>query len=147
MKVNTEGFGGRGLNKGASVETNDKTKPKVTLTIVGSVESFAKIEPRRVSLSGSTEQELKSKVTIVPEQKYAFKILSAKAEKGEDILVKLEESKDGNGVKYAVNIDNTRKTAGRYVDKVIVKTDSVMRPEIQIDVYGNLFDPPKNKTP
>lgn len=147
MKVNTEGFGGRGLSKATSVETNDKAKPKLTLIISGSVESFAKIEPRRVSLSGSTEQELKSKVTIVPEQKYAFKVLDAKAEKGENIRVKLEESKEGGAVKYAINIDNTRTTVGRYVDKVIVKTDSVMRPEIQIDVYGNLFDSPKTKTP
>jgi hypothetical protein len=113
--------------------------------ITGQVESFAKIDPRRVSLSGSTEQELKARVTIVPDPKYAFKVLDAKAEKGENIRVKLEESKDGGAVKYAVDVNNTKTTSGRYVDKIIVRTDSVMRPEIQIDVYGNLFEPPKKK--
>lgn len=144
LKLNTEGYGGRGMNKPTLVETNDKAKPKLTLTLVGPVEIFAKIDPRRVSLSGTIEQELKAKVTIIPEQKYAFKVLEAKAERGEHIRVKLEKSEDG--MKYTILVDNLKKNAGRYVDRILVKTDSVMRPEIQIDVYGNLFEPPNKKS-
>ncbi|NJL60375.1 MAG: hypothetical protein HC887_12830, partial [Desulfobacteraceae bacterium] len=108
------------------------------MIIAGQVESFAKIDPRKVSLSGSTDQELKAKVTIVPDPKYVFKVLEAKAEKGENIRVKLQESKNGSATAYAIDVDNTKKNAGRYVDKIIVKTDSATRPEIQIDCLWKL---------
>ncbi len=143
--MNTEGFGGRSLSKATSIETNDKTNPNRTLIITGQVGSFAKIDPRRVSLNGTTEQELNAKVTIVPDPKYAFKVIEVKAEKGENIRVKLQKSENGAATAYVIDVDNTKTSAGRYTDKIIVKTDSTMRPEIQIDVYGNLFEPPKKK--
>jgi len=148
LKVDTEGFGGKTLSKGALVETNDKAHPRLNLKIQGQVEAFATIDPKRVNLNGATDQELRSKVTITPaNEKHIFKILDSKAEKGQDIRFKLEEVKESGKVRYVLNVESIRKTPGRYVDNIILKTDNSLRPEIQIGVYGNIFEPPKKKQP
>jgi hypothetical protein len=146
LKLNTDGYGGTTITKGALVETNDKARLKFSLNMKGNVQAFASIEPRRANLSGAIDQAIRSKITIIPDERYAFKVLESKAEKGQDIRFKLEEVRESGKLQYVLNIENTKKTPGRYVDNIILKTDSSLRPEIQISVYGNLFEPVKKKS-
>ena len=147
--MKTNGYGGRSIKKGATVHTNDKKRPTLRLTISGLVERFVKISPSRVVLSGYTDTEISRSVEILPVEKYPFTILDAKARKGEDIHFELSEMTDTNPQGYTLRIDNLKKSKGRYHDQIILKTDSKIKPVIQISVSGLIKDkePVEKRTP
>lgn len=136
--MNTKGYGGRRLKKGATIYTNDNKKPRLRLSISGDVEKFATIKPQAVILRGFTGEKVKGKVTIIPEQKYPFKILKARAKNGKDISVRLEEVKGPKGMQYALTVENQRPQKGRYFDTITLETDSKIRPTLTVRVYGDL---------
>jgi hypothetical protein len=126
------------MKKNAVVYTNDKNHPQQDLVISGPVEKFATIRPQHVSLRGYAGDAIKGKVTIIPEKKYAFKILSARAQNGKNINIKLDEIKKSGAPAYELNIENLKQETGRYYDTIILTTDSQIRPELNLRVYGYL---------
>ena len=122
------------------VFTDDKMRPNHSLSISGLVETFATITPRTLRLFGSSGQPLKATATIIPQDKYPFKILQAKAKKGDSIRYKLEDIKQSEKSGYLLVVENTKKVSGRYFDTIQLKTTSNIQPEIQIRVYGNITD-------
>lgn len=135
----TNGYGGRKLSKSIAVFTNDPKHPQLKLKIAGEVEKFATISPSRVRLDGAADKEIKAEVTIVPEEKYPFKIIETNTLKGENISIKLEETQKDDKPQYLLTITNMKKERGRYFDKVNLKTNSTIQPEITINVYGNIM--------
>lgn len=91
-------------------------------------------------MTGPADQEIVSKVVIVPEERYPFKILEAAPAKEGNIRVDYVEEKTDEGVRYVLSVFNLRKEKNRYFDTVVVKTDSDIQPELKISVYGNIFD-------
>lgn len=79
-------------------------------------------------------------VTIIPEKKYPFKIIKTTADKGTDIEFKIQEIKREDRHGYELIVKNTKKTKGRYFDKIHLITDSKIRPDIPIRVYGYIVD-------
>lgn len=69
--------------------------------------------------------------------------MGIKAKKGEYLTYKIEETKSFQGVKYLLTITNVRKEKGRYHDVLFLKTDSKLKPEIKISVYGNIRSAPQ----
>ncbi len=126
------------MKKTAGVYTNDKSRPRQDLIISGPVEKFATIRPQHVSLRGYAGDSIKSKVTIIPEKKYPFKILDARAQKGENINIQLAEVKKSSGQAWELKVENLRQKAGRFYDTIILKTDSDVRPQLNVRVYGYL---------
>ena len=126
------------MKKTAGVYTNDKNLPRQDLVISGPVENFATIRPQHVSLRGFVGDPVSGQVAIIPEKKYPFKILDARAKDGENINFKLDETKSANGQAYELKVENLRQTSGRYYDTIILKTDSKVRPELNVRVYGYL---------
>ena len=126
------------MKKGANVYTNDKNLPRQSLIISGSVDNFASIRPQYVSLRGYAGDSIKSKVTIIPEKKYSFKILDVRAKNGKHFSFKLDEVKKSGGQAYELNIENLTQKSGRYYDTIILTTDSQIRPELNVKVYGYL---------
>ncbi len=126
------------MKKTAGVYTNDKNRPRQDLVISGPVEKFVTIRPQHVSLRGFAGDPIKGQVTIVPEKKYPFKILDARAKDGKNINFQLDEVKNTNGQAYELKIENLREKTGRYYDTIILKTDSKVRPELNVRVYGYL---------
>lgn len=110
------------------------------MTISGKVESFATIIPKRVKLFGKADSEVSAKVSIIPTDKYPFKILSSHAKKGENIRLSLEEVKREQQPQYVLTISNTKNSSGRYFDTVYLKTDSKLKPELYVSIYGNITD-------
>jgi len=125
--------------------TNDPVKPKHGLTITGKVENIATISPSRVRFSGPAGQPLTASVNIIPEQKYAFKIIEAKAKKGEHIAVSLMEEEKSEGTAYVLTVDNLKKDKGRYVDTILLKTTSKIQPTIKIPVSGKIYETTQKK--
>jgi hypothetical protein len=126
------------MKKTAGVYTNDKNRPRQDLVISGPVEKFATIRPKHVSLRGFAGDSIKGKVRIIPEKKYPFKILDVRAQDGKNINFQLDEVRKSNGLTYELKVENLREKAGRYYDTIILKTDSKVRPELNVKVYGYL---------
>lgn len=126
------------MKKTAGVYTNDKNRPQQDLVISGLVENFATIRPQHVSLRGFAGDPIKGQVSIIPEKKYPFKILEARAKDGKNIKFKLDEINSPKGQAYELNVENLREKTGRYYDTIILKTDSKLRPELNVRVYGYL---------
>lgn len=131
------------MRKGVLVVTNDPQRPRVSLKIAGDVERVVTIRPSMVRLVGSVGKEIHSVVKIIPEEKYPFKILEVRSDRGEMIRYHLAEVKTSKAVSYELRIENLKKEVGRYSDVIHLKTDSRIKPEIKIPVYGNILKPPK----
>ena len=126
------------MKKTAGVYTNDKSRPQQDLVISGQVENFATIRPQSVSLRGYVGDSIKGMISIIPEKKYPFKILNAKAQSGKNVNVQLDEKTDSNGTAYELKVENLSQKSGRYSDTIILETDSKIRPELNVRVYGYL---------
>ena len=100
---------------------------------------FAGLEPAYARLVGPAGTEIKRTVTITRETDYPFNVLDAKANKGRDISLDIEEFSNDKGNGYLLTISNTKTTPGRYADKVILSTDSKVKPTITIPVYGQII--------
>jgi len=125
------------------VHSNDPHTPKLRLGVSGEVERFAIIKPRHVRLFGDVGQEIRQTVTIIPEKKYPFKILEAKARNGQFITYELKSEEGSGGTRYTLTIESTRTQPGRFMDSILLKTDSKIRPELRVNVFGLIRSPKK----
>ncbi len=121
--------------------TNDPTQKNLSLQVEGNVDNFVEITPARVRMAGQAGEDISKEVSIVPLEKYPFKIVGAKPEKEGNIRVDVTAAKDNKG--YLLTIHNLKQERTRYYDTVIVQTDSKIRPELTISVYGNIADKPR----
>lgn len=126
------------MQKTAGVYTNDKSRPQQDLVISGQVDNFATIRPQSLSLRGYVGDSIKGMISIIPEKKYPFKILNAKAQSGKNVNVQLDETTNSNGTAYELKVENLSQKSGRYYDTIILETDSKIRPELNVRVYGYL---------
>jgi hypothetical protein len=136
VRVNTAGYGGDRLRKSVVVYTNDPVSPVFTLSISGDVEAFAEIQPARALLQGAGDSPVFSQVRIVPKADYPFRVLETTARIGENIRFRLDaDNEDGP---FTLHVENLQKTAGRYNDLIVLKTNSSVHPEIKVHVIGNI---------
>lgn len=142
----TKGYGGRQMIKRIDVQTNDAQHPNLQLVVKGKVKKFATIRPKRVRLNGVVGDVIRQTVAIIPEKAYPFRIIETSAKPGDNIKFTLEEKPGESGHEYELIIENTHQKAGRYYEAVVLKTDSEIKPELEIRVYGNIVKP-KSKTP
>ncbi|MBU4345053.1 MAG: hypothetical protein L6247_05280 [Desulfobacteraceae bacterium] len=143
--MQTSGYGGKKIRKNILVQTNDKIRPGLSVTVTGCVEKFADIRPQRIILRGSTGQTIKAQVEITPGTKYPFKIISAMATHGKYIKFSIPDAKRSNAGGYVLTVENIRKEIGRYNDVIYLKTDSKLRPTIPIYVIGNILSTPPDR--
>lgn len=143
--MNTTGYGGRRIKKTAEVYSDDKNLPVVKLEISGVVENFVTINPRAISLRGFVGDTIKKSVTIIPEKKYDFKITKVRARNGKNISFQLEEVKGTGRSEYSLTVENLLNQEGNYSDLIIMETDSKIKPEVYVKVYGNLRQRPAKK--
>ncbi len=130
------------MKKTAEVHSNDKSLPIVRIEISGVVEKFVTIIPRAISLRGFVGDDIKKAVTIIPEKKYDFKITKVRARNGKHINFQLEEIKGTGRKEYSLTVENLLTKEGRYSDLIILETDSEIRSEVNVKVYGNLRQRP-----
>jgi len=126
------------MKKTASVYTNDKNRSRMDLTISGQVEKFVTIRPKHINLRGYTGDSIKALVSIIPEEKYPFKILKISAKDGKNIKFQVDEVESSANGAYELKVENLKPDSGRYYDTIFLETDSKIRPKISVRVYGNL---------
>ena len=90
---------------------------------------------------GYVGQPLKTIVKIIPEKKYPFTIIDTQTSDQKNIRYTLEETLDPPGTGYILSVENARKNRGNYHALISLKTDSKIKPLIQISIYGNILEP------
>ena len=125
------------------VQTDDPKQPSVSFVIMGHVEEFVHLKPKKVYLRGVAGTDIKKTVTIIPAEKYPFKILETRATNGRDISYTLEKNDNSVMRGYVLTVENIRKERGPYFDTINLRTDSKIRPIIKVRVYGNILNPRK----
>lgn len=114
--------------------TNDAGQPVVQLVMRGEVDRFAEINPRLLSLRGQAGEKLRGSISVVPEDKYPFKILGALARDGK-LTVNVSEAKESGRTAYTLWVENLKSEAGSFNDTVVLKTDSPLQPELDVRVF------------
>ena len=122
------------------VETSAAKQPNVSIEITGNVEKFANITPNKLILRGNAGEPITGTVTVSPDPKHPFKVLETKPKNGTDIQAKTEEKQENNATTYVVTVENLKKDPGRYYDVITLKTNSPVKPEIQLSVYGQILE-------
>jgi hypothetical protein len=78
-------------------------------------------------------------VTVSPDSKYPFKVLETKSKNGTDIQARIEGKQENNATLYIITVENLKKDPGRYYDVITLKTNSPIKPELQLSVYGQIL--------
>ncbi len=128
------------MKKNILVETSAAKQPNVSVEITGNVEKFVDITPNRLILRGLAGEPIIGSVTVSPDPKYPFKILETRPKNGIDIQARTEEKQENNRTSFIVTVENLKKDPGRYYDVIMLKTDSPVKPEIQVGVYGQILE-------
>ena len=115
------------------------------LTIIGNINNFVTIIPKRVTLRGFAPDPIVRTVKIIPEEKYPFKMVGDRTVNKKYISYELKEVKRSEKKEYVLTVANLKKEKGRYFETIKLKTDSKIRPEISIRVYGYILDRPSAK--
>jgi hypothetical protein len=140
IKVNTSGYGGRTLTKRITVKTNDPNKPSLYLTILGHVDKFVTIVPKRITLRGLAGNRILETVKVIPEKKYPFNIVGHNLRHGNNIRYEIEQVERSEGIEYVLTVENLKKEKGNYYNIISLKTDSKIQPLINIRVNGYILD-------
>jgi hypothetical protein len=111
----------------------------VELALTGKVEKFVDIQPERVRLTGRVGDPVSVIVRIVPRPDHPFKIKSVRAMRGQYIQSNLAAREEGGKPYYELTVSSTRPEPGRIVDVVYLETDSPVRPQLQVHVFGDII--------
>ncbi len=125
--------------KTADAYTDDPTHKTIKFKISGKVKKFAIITPNRIRLIGYPGEKLQNIVTIKPAGGYKFSIIGKKLLSGKYINVSLKQPDPAKKL-WKLTIINTKKTPGRYFDIITLKTNSKIKPDLTIRVFGYLFE-------
>jgi hypothetical protein len=104
--------------------------------VTGLVEVFAEIQPARVHFMGNAGEPLSIEVEIVPRKDYPFNITRIETQNGDFIKYEVIKKCTGAEGRCVLRVENTREQKGRYVDRLLLHTDSPLRPVIPIYVSG-----------
>lgn len=102
------------------------------------------IKPALVSLRGYSDGPIKRTVAIRPLPKYPFRITGIKAKNGKYIQFEIKDDPTPGKNGFLLTVENTKPDPGSYQDTIIVKTDSQLKPELNLPVYGFVRNRPGN---
>ena len=142
IKVKTDGYGGRTLKKKIKVLTDDLAMPTLYLTIQGAVEKVVDITPKSLVFQGDCGTVMEKTITIIPIPKYPLNVLSLKFKTGKYMTGTLEKTQINGKQAYKVIVKTKKEAAGNFYDKVTLKTDSRVKPIINVWVKVRLKDNP-----
>lgn len=150
IRVSTSGKGGMTIEKHVSVYTNDPKHQAFNLYIKGKVAKIYSLtvnglQMRGVQLRGVVGKDIRETFSLAPEKGYPFKLTGVTAQHGNNIKFWYKEVKGKSGVHYDITVENTRAAAGVYFDTLFLKTDSKLKPEIQVSVFASIVAPPHRK--
>lgn len=136
MKISTKNKKGK-LKQSATVFSNDPQKPKTKIFINGSIKQLITVKPgSRVMLQGYAGDKISKKVTITSLEEKPFEITDITSTIEDKIkykLKKIEKDKE-----YSLEIKTRSGIKESFRGKVVLKTNSQKKPEIDIFVMGKV---------
>jgi hypothetical protein len=132
----TSGYAGQMFDTTLTVSTNDPAQPAIRLTLTGRVDPFARIEPTHVTLEGHPGDAVTARAVITPNPAYPFRITAVRPDErlGGSIAVRLDRQREG----YVVMVENRQSHAGQYRGRIILDTDSTLKPRLIVYVIGRI---------
>jgi len=94
------------------------------------------VNPKVARLVGKAGELIQTDVTITPPSVNLFDITDIRVQEGKNIRFKMQTKIKSDPKQFVLHISNTKPDPGRYFDKIILKTNSVISPEINIRVFG-----------
>jgi hypothetical protein len=116
------------------ITTADPNRLVTEVTVKGTVEQIAEIEPKRVLMEGASGEQLSAEVAIIPNPKYPFSIKGFEIQEGRGLKCELKGSCKAGAKRCLIKVENTQSEKGRFNDTIIVQTDNAVKPEIPIRV-------------
>lgn len=135
LEVKTKGFGGK-MHKKARVSSNDPKHPEVTIGLQGKIWAPIHVEPRYVRLGGTEDEEVQGVVRLRGEKKEPLIAKIASVSIPDKVDVKLEETEKGRT--YHLKVKNKVKGGARYRGELRLTTNYPEKPEIVIQVMGDI---------
>lgn len=137
MKINTKNRKGK-LEQTATIFSNDPQQPKTQISIVGSIKPYIMIEPHfRVTLKGFAGEDISQKVTITSAEQEPLKITEITSTIDDNITYELKTIEKGKS--YGLSIRTRAGLKEPFGGKILVKTTSKKKPELEIFVTGRLL--------
>lgn len=134
ITIDTNGYGGREFIREIMISTNEPNNSVQKCVIFGNISLFADITPKSLILKGTAGEPVQTASTITPLKEYPFTITGFELDDNLKETVSVDIAQDGG--KFIVTAKNKMKTAGQYLGKMVIKTDSPVKPEIKIFVRG-----------
>jgi hypothetical protein len=122
------------MDKSAEVMSNDLREPVVHLVVAGPVDKFATISPRMLNLRGTAGDHLQGTLTVVPEEKYPFRLTGVQSREGR-VKADFSAAQQEGRTAYTIRVENVKSDAGSFSDTLVLKTDSSVQPELEARVY------------
>lgn len=96
------------------------------------------VRPRQVNLSGILDsgRKLVKKVQIIPGDNVDLRITKIRSEITKEVQYRLDSGK--NKGEYLLTVENIRTLPGRYHGKIIIETNLSRKPELVLNIYGNI---------
>jgi len=137
----TDSRGGDIIDGRVRAKTNDPTRPEITIDVQMKVKEFADLNPYRVWLKGSVDEEIVEKCIVIPNENYPFNITDIKNRApGGWIDYSYEEIQKNGRKAYEITVKNTKENTGNYQEVLFVQTDHSARPEFKIRVEGRITE-------
>ena len=137
----TDSRGGEMIDGTIRAQTNDPTRPEITIDVSMRVKAFADLNPYRVWLKGSVDEQIVEKCIVIPNENYPFNITDIKNRAPGGWIDYSYKEIEKNGRKaYEITVKNTKETPGAYQDVLFVQTDHIARPEFKIRVEGRISE-------
>lgn len=149
MEFSTKDRTGK-TNRDIRVETNDPDNSKFKLKLTGYVKELVIIDPSKKILtqafiSGTVGEKISKVVTLIPDAGEPLQIINTTTLNKKDFRYKMAEIEIDGKKAYQFIIENISMTAGRYLDKIFIFTDSMVRNPLTIMVNGDIRAPkPEN---
>jgi hypothetical protein len=133
----SKGSGGQDVEHKIRVETDDPNNSNFDLIVKGHVDPVVIIDPEKVILEGEAGKEIETKISLKPDPRHPFRVISVEAKKG-NVACTIQEVKGSNPASYMIIVKNLRKEKGEYKDIIYLKTDSDIRSGISVRVSVNI---------
>lgn len=109
------------------------------MAVTGRVEKFVEINPERIRLMGKAGETLATEVEIAPRKDYPFTIERMEAQDGTFIKYELKEKCTAGRGRCVIRVEYTKADKGRYMDRIVIHTDSLLSPVISIIVNDRIL--------
>lgn len=135
LKIDSSHFQGR-IHKSAVVFSNDPQKPRITLSLKGTIKSAISMQPSGVVSFRGPAGEIPSQTIDITSNAGPFHIKKLESNLDKDISYQIKTIKEGQH--YQLTVAN-KAGPGNYGGSIKINTDLAKKPVVTVLVFGNIL--------